>query len=136
MFEEFKEEGFVRPNKPLFLPNKEYSRGLSTFVIGCSDIILISAEYKERKIVLVKRKNDPMAGHWWTFGGRMQFGEYADQAAARCFNRETGLNLWPGQFVPLEKPYIFICKTRVQEPKNAGGHYIVLLHALTSLQAR
>lgn len=39
--ETFIEEGFVPPEKPLYLSDEEYSRALSTFVIGCADAIPI-----------------------------------------------------------------------------------------------
>lgn len=127
MFETFVEKGFIRPEKPMFLPDEEYSRALSTFVFACADTIVISDE-RPKKLVLAKRKNEPMAGHWWTFGGRMQFGEAFTEAAARIFKKETRI-IWPSRW-KIVGTYNFMCSTRTQEPKDAGSHSIVILHAI------
>ncbi len=122
--ETFIEEGFVPPEKPVYLSDEEYSRALSTFVVGCSDVIGLC----EGKLFFAKRKAEPISD-WWMIGGRMQFGETPEKSAARCFKRETGLDFKPEDFKKFAA-YIVVLKMRAQEPQNAGAHYITVVHAL------
>jgi len=43
------------------------------------------------RLLLLRRRNDPGRGLWWTSGGRIRLGETLEQAAARELAEETGL---------------------------------------------
>ena len=106
------------------MSEEEYSRALSALVFVCVDVVVIS----EGKIFLAKRKNEPMSD-WWFVGGRMQFGEMPREAAARLFERETGLKKELTDFKYFAN-YMLLLKSRAQVPREAGTHDITLLHAL------
>ncbi len=71
------------------IPIDEYKKIISTVPIVCVDILL----KLDNKYLLVKRKNNPLAGEWWVVGGRLNAGESAVEACARKVRQEVGLNI-------------------------------------------
>ena len=56
------------------------------------DVIAIDTSHKFiRKILLIKRVNDPFKDHWAIPGGFINYDEELETAAAREFSEETGL---------------------------------------------
>lgn len=53
--------------------------------------------FKDRHILLVKRKNAPAKGMWTIPGGRVELGETLKQAAAREILEETGIRIKAGK---------------------------------------
>ncbi|MDR3451053.1 MAG: NUDIX hydrolase [Alphaproteobacteria bacterium] len=51
--------------------------------------------WREDKVLLVKRKNAPGAGHWGLPGGKQERGETIMQAAVREVREETGVEIAP-----------------------------------------
>lgn len=47
----------------------------------------------DRKILLLKRKNEPAKGEWWVPGGRVKKNETLDEAIVRKIKDETGLEV-------------------------------------------
>lgn len=47
----------------------------------------------EGKLLLVKRKKEPMKGNWWFPGGRLFRNERLEQAAHRIVRSETGVDI-------------------------------------------
>lgn len=125
MFETFIESGFLIPEEPVFLNDEEYSKAISALVFVCSDTLPIC----NGRIFLAKRRAKPLSGCWWVIGGRMLFGETSQQAAARCFNRETKLDLSLSRFKKFGA-YMIMWSTRAQEPKNVGTHSVILEHVV------
>ncbi len=111
------EEGF-QPIPSLFLSDGEYGRGLQCFVPCATDIVIINR--KERTFYLACRKSKPVSDWWW-IGGRMKPGELKEEAAARCFKRETKLALPPNRF-ELAAVIDHRLKDRQQEPQTLGCH--------------
>ena len=50
---------------------------------------------RDGKILLVKRNHEPFKDYWCLPGGHIDFGETAEEAAAREVKEETGLTLKP-----------------------------------------
>ena len=56
--------------------------------VGCGAAIL-----RERRLLLVKRRKPPEAGHWSLPGGKVDFLERVEDAIRREVREETGLEL-------------------------------------------
>lgn len=50
-------------------------------------------------LLLVKRRNPPLSGHWGFPGGHLELGETLAEAAARELREETGLAAMPGDLI-------------------------------------
>lgn len=95
------------------------------------DIILSSGTEKERKLLLVKRKNEPFKGMWALPGGFVNMDEDLHEAAARELYEETGLKVSKlQQFRSYGKPgrdprfrtisIIFFCHLEEEQIPEAG----------------
>ncbi len=115
----YTEENY-QPILSVFLPNEEYSRGLSCFVSACADIVPINKA--KRIIYLAHRASKPMIGWWW-IGGRMAPHETKEEAAVRNFNRETGVELLRSR-LKLAAILDYRWKDRAQEPQEIGCHML------------
>lgn len=117
MVKSYTEKGFQDIGK-VFLTDEEYERALRTFVIMCTDIIIV--DFAKRTIFLAKRKAKPIVG-WWYVGGRMQATETKEESVRRCFFRETGVDLNEEKFklvAVLDQRF----KDRQQSPQTIGCH--------------
>ena len=63
--------------------------------ILCVDVLIV----RNRQVLLVNRKIEPLAGQWWTPGGRMLRGESIRESVKRIAKAETGLRVEPLGFV-------------------------------------
>lgn len=100
-----------------FLPIEAYSAAMRSFVVVCTDAIIISK--KEKAIYLAKRKIRPMKD-WWVIGGRSFTGELPEESIVRCFKRETSLKIAKKRFKMLcINRYLW--KDREQEPQDVGS---------------
>ena len=50
-----------------------------------------AAVWKEDRVLMIRRANEPGAGHWSIPGGKLEFGETTEQAARREVVEETGI---------------------------------------------
>lgn len=66
-----------------------YKTIISHVPIVCVDIILRHRD----KVLLVKRKNNPLMGDWWVVGGRLNIGESAIDACRRKLKQEVGIDV-------------------------------------------
>jgi len=71
-----------------WIPQIEYDRIISYIPIVCVDCVVIF----EGQVLLIKRRDEPMAGEWWLPGGRLWKGESLNSCALRKVQRETGLH--------------------------------------------
>lgn len=71
----------------LLIPDEKYKEIISLIPIVCVDIAI---EYNG-KILLVRRRDEPMAGHYWLPGGRLHKNETLENCALRKAIEETGL---------------------------------------------
>ena len=67
-----------------------YREIFSVLPIICVDVVIRN---KSGKVLLARRKNEPIKGHWWVVGGRILSGESAHQACIRKTLEETGLKI-------------------------------------------
>ena len=77
----------AKPQKVELLPVHLYRKIHSQMPIPGIDLILID----DGRILLVKRKREPVNGGWWVPGGRIWKGETFQEAAERIATIEVGL---------------------------------------------
>lgn len=73
----------------MMIPEQQYRQIMRVLPILCVDIIVVGPD---GKYLLVKRRNEPLMGEWWTVGGRILHGEKALDAAQRKLREEVGLH--------------------------------------------
>jgi colanic acid biosynthesis protein WcaH len=73
----------------LHVPNSLYRKITEVLPILCVDLVIRS----RGKYFLVKRKREPVKGHWWVPGGRVLKGETITQAAKRKAQEELGISI-------------------------------------------
>jgi ADP-ribose pyrophosphatase YjhB (NUDIX family) len=83
-------------------------------------IAVVLAVFKDNKVVLIKREKHAFCGYWAIPGGKLNFGETIEQAAARICEKETGLQITSGK-------YLATIQELVKENKNNKHHFILLL---------
>ena len=71
------------------IPNDFYRQIVDVLPILCVDLIII----KDGKYLLVKRKNKPFKGIYWSPGGRVLKGEKITRAIYRIAMQEVGLKV-------------------------------------------
>src|SRR5512132_624406 len=72
------------------------------------------------RIVLVKRANPPIQGHWSIPGGVLEVGEMVREAAVREAREETGLIVEPGELLGVYDRILRDVEHRVQY------HYVLI----------
>lgn len=71
----------------MFIKRPFYRRIIGVIPILCVDLVI---KDRHGHILLVKRKNEPLADHWWTIGGRIWRNEDPKIAAVRLAREEVG----------------------------------------------
>ena len=82
---------------------------------------VVLAIFKANKVVLIKRDKHAFQGYWAIPGGKINFGETAEQAAERICLNETGLH-------PLSGKYLATVQELVRESNSIKHHFIMLLY--------
>lgn len=103
-----------------YLSEEEYEKALRTFVLLCTDIVIV--DKNKKTFYLAKRKHKPI-NNWWFIGGRMNATETKEESAVRCFKRETDIDIKEEdlEFVALLDHRF---KDREQVPQNIGCHTV------------
>ena len=75
---------------------------------NCFPIVAVGGVlFENRRVLLVKRANEPAKGLWAIPGGKVQAGETLNEALIREFREETALEIVSGkqiyQFEPMER---------------------------------
>jgi colanic acid biosynthesis protein WcaH len=78
------------------IPDHLYREIISVLPIACVDVVIRNAA---GKVLLARRKNEPLKDQWWVVGGRIQSGESARQACIRKTFEEAGLEIDELQFL-------------------------------------
>ena len=74
---------------PEQVPEKLYEQILENMPVFCVDMIL----FHKKKVLLVKRREEPEKGSWWLVGGRVYKNESVTDAVKRYVLKEIGLNV-------------------------------------------
>ena len=88
-------------------------------------IAVVLAIFRDSKVVLIKREKHAFCGYWAIPGGKLNFGETIEQAAARICEKETGLQVSSGK-------YLATIQEIVKENQNNKHHFILLLCKIKS----
>jgi ADP-ribose pyrophosphatase YjhB (NUDIX family) len=72
----------------MHIPSEIYDCIVKSMPVACVDLLV---KDMAGQVLLLKRNNPPMRGHWWLPGGRVYFGEYRETAARRKLSEECGL---------------------------------------------
>jgi ADP-ribose pyrophosphatase YjhB (NUDIX family) len=102
----------------VFMTEVAYDQALRGCVIVVSDTIII--DKTKKTFWLTKRCAKPMQG-LWLVGGRRFAGELPAESAARCFCRETSLDIPASRFKFVAMTE-YLWKDRQQKPENVGCH--------------
>jgi ADP-ribose pyrophosphatase YjhB (NUDIX family) len=122
---ELVEDDFTRRDVPEFgLPETEYGNALDNLVQANVDVIVHTAE---SAILLGYRKDVPLRGMLWAFGGRMNRGESVADAATRALARELGLNHVGRDRLLLDNVYNVMWGTRSIPPEERGFQTLLML---------
>jgi colanic acid biosynthesis protein WcaH len=93
-----------------------YKKFLKNMPIFCVDLIID----RDKKVLLVKRKDEPCKNQWWVPGGRVYKNEKTEDAAIRKARGETGLDVEivkrVGFYEPMLKEAQFGIKTGTHNP--------------------
>jgi len=72
-----------------FIEDALYAQIKDHVPVLCVDILVVCAG----KVLLMRRLNEPVKGHWWTPGGRVHKWERLAEAAVRKLREETGISI-------------------------------------------
>jgi mutator protein MutT len=84
-------------------------------IVGVGAVIV-----DEGKVVLVKRKYEPLKGHWSLPGGMVEVGETLEAALTREMLEETGLNVVVGPVIEV------FDRITLDEQQRAEYHYVLI----------
>lgn len=78
------------------IPDHLYREIISVIPIVCVDVVIRN---EAGKVLLLRRKNEPLKDQWWVVGGRIHAGEPARQACVRKTFEESGLAIEELEFL-------------------------------------
>jgi len=108
------EEEIVVPVNPT-RPSRQYP---GQPIVGVGAVIM-----KDGKVVLVKRRFEPLAGQWSLPGGRLELGETLEAGLAREMLEETGLEVEVG-------PVVDVFDRILLDPERKVRYHYVLIDYL------
>ena len=98
----------------MFIPKDIYDQICRVMPIPCIDLLVTDAT---GRVLLLKRKNEPMKDQWWFPGGRVFFNETRHQAVIRKLKEEC--NLIPSTVNELGTFDLFLDKPENDLPSHA-----------------
>jgi len=108
------EEEVVAPANPI-RPSRQYP---GQPIVGVGAVIM-----EDGKVVLVKRRFEPLAGQWSLPGGRLELGETLEAGLAREMLEETGLEVEVG-------PVVDVFDRILLDPERKVRYHYVLIDYL------
>lgn len=108
------------------ISDREYGNALNILVIACVDVVVIH----DNKILLTKRREHPIQGFWWIFGGRVFKGESLKKTAQRGLNREVGLNILDESRFKEVGTFNLIWPSRREFLQENGCHHLLIAHLI------
>jgi 8-oxo-dGTP diphosphatase len=91
-------------------------------IVGVGAVILVP----DGRVVLIKRRYEPLAGQWSIPGGKLELGETLEAGTAREALEETGLVVEVG-------PLIEVCDRILMDETGQVGYHFVLVDYLCRL---
>jgi 8-oxo-dGTP diphosphatase len=88
--------------------------GAVVYVTGAEAARLGVGDAPERGVVLIKRRDEPLAGQWSLPGGTLEVGETLEAAVARELQEETGLVVEVGPVIDVFDRIMLDSDRRVQ----------------------
>jgi colanic acid biosynthesis protein WcaH len=103
----------------MIIPEKLYKQIVDTMPIPCVDVVISN---DSRRVLLIRRSDEPAKGKWWVIGGRIHKKESLVDAAIRKVRDETGLE------VKIIKKLDFYEYTSDQSEQNSktGTHSVIV----------
>jgi len=87
----------------MFIPEEEYKSILRKLPIACVDLLIIY----EKKVLLLRRNNEPAKGEYWFPGGRIHKLENINNATIRIAKEETRLNCKFNRIISVEESIFY-----------------------------
>jgi len=100
------------------IPAELYERIIENMPVFCVDVVV----QKDKKVLLVYRKEEPAKGEWWLPGGRVLKGEKILNAIKRKVNEETGLEVKNIKYLGIQE---YFSDKSVFDNIKTGTHCIV-----------
>ncbi len=89
-------------------------------IVGVGAVVFLADGIDDERIVLVKRRNEPLAGQWSLPGGTLELGETLEAGAAREILEETGLMVDVGPVVDV------FDRILVDETEQVRYHFVLV----------
>jgi len=104
------------------IPIELYEKIMENMPVFCVDIIIS----QDKKVLLVKRENEPCKDQWWVPGGRLYKNEKTCDAAIRKAKEETNLDV---EIIKQVGFYELMLKEAIPKVKT-GTHNPVIVYLL------
>lgn len=91
---------------------------------------VLAVVWHRDRVLLVKRRRPPHAGHWGFPGGAVEPGEAFREAVRRELHEETGIRAHP------EEPITVLDLIQPEKGPGPACHYVLIAVRLTFLQGR
>lgn len=82
------------PGKIKHIGNIQYGEALARFRVSTIEVLIFS----DNKLLILKRKEDPLNGGWWLCGTKLIGGESFEEGAQRALRKELGLEVELSRF--------------------------------------
>ena len=87
-------------------------------VIGVGAVV-----WKEDRVLMIRRANDPGAGRWSIPGGKLEFGETTEQAVLREIMEETAVRCEPIALIGVYDAFVR------NDQKQISDHFCLINYA-------
>jgi len=104
------------------IPEDQYKFIVQNVPIVCVDVIV----RREGRVLLLRRRNEPLKGEWWIPGGRIDRGEKSTDAAIREVFEETGLRIERPRLYAVLEGFFDTCA------QNCSCHSLSLIYEAES----
>src|SRR5438094_7323538 len=84
-------------------------------VVGVGAVIV-----EDGRVVIIRRRYEPLAGHWSLPGGGLELGETLEQGVAREMLEETGLDVEVGPVIEVFDRIMY------DDEKRVRYHYVLV----------
>lgn len=82
------------PDDIKHIGNTQYGEALARFRVATIEVLI----FYENKLLVLKRKENPLNGGWWLCGTKLIGGESLEEGAQRALHKELGIDVAPSRF--------------------------------------